>query len=166
MFDTIVYIPTILAYAFISLLVLILGFIVMYVSHKVYAYIYDSLPVAQFSESSILSANKLNRISAVITKSECQIGRKSKTALRIYVNIEPCYLAYVVFETDHNHGTNSGNENREIQSNFDLLNEGRCMRLIKYFDSLTAIPIGPSMRKCKYPLDNYPSISDYTHRNK
>uniref|UniRef100_A0A1A9UVW1 Uncharacterized protein n=1 Tax=Glossina austeni TaxID=7395 RepID=A0A1A9UVW1_GLOAU len=137
MFDTIVYIPTILAYAFISLLVLILGFIVMYVSHKTYAYIYDSLPVAQFGASSILSATKLNRINAVITKSECQIGRKSKTALRIYVNIEPCYLAYVVYETDHNQETNSGNENHEIQSNFDLLNEGHCMRLIKYFDCLT-----------------------------
>uniref|UniRef100_A0A1A9ZTV1 Uncharacterized protein n=1 Tax=Glossina pallidipes TaxID=7398 RepID=A0A1A9ZTV1_GLOPL len=104
MFDTVVCIPTILAYAFISLLVLILGFIVVYVSHKIYGYIYGSLPVAQFSVSSILSANKLNRISAVITKSECQIGRKSKTD----VNIEPCYPAYMVYETDHNHGTNSG----------------------------------------------------------
>ncbi|XP_055846120.1 uncharacterized protein LOC129912048 isoform X2 [Episyrphus balteatus] len=45
MLDTLIYIPTVLAYTFISLLVVILCFIVVYVSHKVYLNIYDILPV-------------------------------------------------------------------------------------------------------------------------
>uniref|UniRef100_A0A1A9X2Y2 Uncharacterized protein n=1 Tax=Glossina brevipalpis TaxID=37001 RepID=A0A1A9X2Y2_9MUSC len=161
MFDTIVYIPTILAYAFISLLVMILGVIVMYVSHKIYAYIYDTLPVGQLTASSLLSVDKFNRIGAVIVKSECEMGRKSKTALRIYVNVDPCYLAYVIYETDPNHGINSGTE-----SNVGLLNNGRCTRLIKYFDQLTAIPLGPNMRKCTYLFDIDPNTSVDDNANK
>lgn len=81
MFDTLVYIPAILAYTFISLLVVILGFIVIYVTHKIYTSIYDNLPVAQLSSKSALS-NKIKTLaqpSAVLSLGGKSDGRKSKT---------------------------------------------------------------------------------------
>uniref|UniRef100_A0A1I8NHC6 Uncharacterized protein n=1 Tax=Musca domestica TaxID=7370 RepID=A0A1I8NHC6_MUSDO len=96
-----VYIPTILAYTFISLLVVILGFIVIYVSHKIYVTIYDNLPVAQLSSASS-SASKISQGIKKMAKSSSlvtgPIARKSKTALRIIVTLEPCYLAYAVYK--------------------------------------------------------------------
>lgn len=43
MLDTLAYLPTILAYVFISLLISILTFIVVYISHKLYYIIYDNV---------------------------------------------------------------------------------------------------------------------------
>lgn len=86
MFDSLVYIPAILAYTFVTLLVVILGFIVIYVSHKIYATIYDNLPVAQLSSSSSTITNKLKKSmvqpSAIVSGLAVggqMMGRKSKT---------------------------------------------------------------------------------------
>lgn len=43
MLDTLAYLPTILAYVFISLLISILTFIVVYICHKLYYIIYDNV---------------------------------------------------------------------------------------------------------------------------
>ncbi|KAL5290605.1 hypothetical protein ACFFRR_010146 [Megaselia abdita] len=43
MLNTLVYLPTILAYVFISLLISILTFIVVYICHKLYYIIYDNV---------------------------------------------------------------------------------------------------------------------------
>ena len=82
MFNTLVYIPTILAYTFISLLVVILGFIVIYVTHKIYTTLYDNLPVAQLSSRSSLTQKfkTMAQPSSIITlKTEGLGSRKSKT---------------------------------------------------------------------------------------
>uniref|UniRef100_A0A1I8P5J4 Uncharacterized protein n=1 Tax=Stomoxys calcitrans TaxID=35570 RepID=A0A1I8P5J4_STOCA len=80
MFDTISYIPTILAYIFISLLVTILGFIVIYVSHKIYVTIYDNLPVAQLSPSSSTKITQKIKTMSQPSALVCgPMGRKSKT---------------------------------------------------------------------------------------
>lgn len=43
MFDTLVYIPLVLAYVFVSLLISILFFIVIFISHKIYLIICDNI---------------------------------------------------------------------------------------------------------------------------
>ncbi|XP_055914571.1 uncharacterized protein LOC129947859 isoform X2 [Eupeodes corollae] len=58
MLDTLIYIPTVLAYTFISLLISILCFIVVYVSHKVYLSIYDILPVTPANSNQDLYKSK------------------------------------------------------------------------------------------------------------
>lgn len=62
MYETIAYIPTAMAYVFVVLLVLILGFIVIYISHKLYTYIYDYMPVPQISAASLQRKFRTRRI--------------------------------------------------------------------------------------------------------
>lgn len=85
MLDTIVYIPTILAYVFILLLVVILCFIVVYVSHRIYVCIYDNLPVAHAAISTIMSMEYKDNLPSrsnsgiVLSSNEALHERKAKT---------------------------------------------------------------------------------------
>ncbi|XP_055914570.1 uncharacterized protein LOC129947859 isoform X1 [Eupeodes corollae] len=81
MLDTLIYIPTVLAYTFISLLISILCFIVVYVSHKVYLSIYDILPVTPANSNQDLYKSK-----------------SPPAALRIYIWIGRSRLALLVLE--------------------------------------------------------------------
>ncbi|XP_055846118.1 uncharacterized protein LOC129912048 isoform X1 [Episyrphus balteatus] len=87
MLDTLIYIPTVLAYTFISLLVVILCFIVVYVSHKVYLNIYDILPVTPTNATKSIYKSK------------------SAPALRIYIWIGRSRLAILVLEPVGSAGT-------------------------------------------------------------
>ncbi|XP_046808325.1 uncharacterized protein LOC111683170 [Lucilia cuprina] len=163
MFNTLVYIPTILAYTFITLLVVILGFIVIYVAHKIYTTVYDNLPVAQLvSKSSVSHESDImtdsHTMLTQVTKMDGLQCRKSKTALRIIVTLEPCYLAYMVFESKllyynpNNHyasrlyqytrNSNTSQVSQAITGHYDHY------LLIKYFDSLSSIPTLRDLQKC------------------
>ncbi|XP_037820853.1 uncharacterized protein LOC119609899 isoform X1 [Lucilia sericata] len=161
MFNTLVYIPTILAYTFITLLVVILGFIVIYVSHKIYTTVYDNLPVAQLASKSSLSHESdimtdSHTMLTQVNKTDGLQCRKSKTALRIIVTLEPCYLAYMVFESKllynpNNHfasrlyqysrSSNTSQVSQTITGHYDHY-------LIKYFDSLSSLPTLRDLQKC------------------
>ncbi|XP_075160753.1 uncharacterized protein LOC142233639 [Haematobia irritans] len=152
MFDTITSIPTILAYIFISLLVTILGFIVIYVSHKIYVTIYDNLPVAQISSSSpIKITEKIKTISqpSALVCGPMQ-GRKSKTALRITIILEPCYLAYIIFNIRYSLPLWSSSKhpslnclefsNANFTKSWTWNGHNDPKYLIIFFDNLSAIP--------------------------
>ncbi|XP_053955530.1 uncharacterized protein LOC128861417 [Anastrepha ludens] len=137
MLDTIVYIPTILAYVFISLLVIILCFIVVYISHRIYVCIYDNLPVAHAALASIMSMDYKESASSkshsgitLLSASSLQ-ERKTKTALRIIVSLSPTYLAYVTLEG------NKCNKDNQQQNKF-----------IKYYDRLSEIPMADRSPTC------------------
>ncbi|XP_059217000.1 uncharacterized protein LOC106088603 [Stomoxys calcitrans] len=162
MFDTISYIPTILAYIFISLLVTILGFIVIYVSHKIYVTIYDNLPVAPLSPSSSTKITQKIKTMSQPSALVCgPMGRKSKTALRIIVTLEPCYLAYMVFKIGYSAlcslpppMSSTGPSSRQCLSTSQVIVHDPCTWvdhhndrwMLKYYDNLSAIPICHGMR--------------------
>ncbi|XP_017492334.1 PREDICTED: uncharacterized protein LOC108380474 [Rhagoletis zephyria] len=149
MLDTIVYIPTILAYAFISLLVIILCFIVVYISHRIYVCLYDNLPVAHAALSTIMSVdskdNAPNRAhSSILLRSTSGINeRKTKTALRIIVTLAPTYLAYVALELEK--CGKKSNMNKEQY------------KLIKYYDRLSQIPMINPLSRCTSEHELYAS---------
>lgn len=62
MYETIAYIPTVMAYIFVFLLIIILGFIIIYISHKIYTYVYDYMPLPQMSATSIQRRIKSRKI--------------------------------------------------------------------------------------------------------
>ncbi|XP_067643263.1 uncharacterized protein [Eurosta solidaginis] len=129
MLDTIVIIPTILAYVFITLLIVILSFIVIYISHRIYACISDNLPMAQAALSAILSFDDKSQ-SGIALRSPVNFDeRKPKTALRIIVTLAPCYLAYVAYDN---------RQSNELATSSDTNNQNK---IIKYYDRLSEIPI-------------------------
>ncbi|XP_014095553.3 uncharacterized protein [Bactrocera oleae] len=154
MLDTIVYIPTILAYVFILLLVIILCFIMVYVSHRIYVCIYDNLPVAHAAISTIMSMEYKDNLPSksnsgiVLRSNEGLSDRKAKTALRIIVTLAPCYLAYVPLDTDkHNKSTDD----------FELSADYQEHKMIKYYDRLSQIPMTDHMSSCISERQLYPS---------
>ncbi|XP_039966229.1 uncharacterized protein LOC120778479 [Bactrocera tryoni] len=154
MLDTIVYIPTILAYVFILLLVVILCFIVVYVSHRIYVCIYDNLPVAHAAISTIMSMEYKDNLPSrsnsgiVLSSNEALHERKAKTALRIIVTLAPCYLAYVPVDTEK-HGKST--------DDFELNADYHEHKMIKYYDRLSQIPITDHMSSCVSERQLYPS---------
>lgn len=85
MYETIAYIPTVMAYAFVVLLIVILGFIIIYISHKIYTYVYDYMPLPQISSTTLQRKLKSRKVRSSVREEnfndmlESQIQWKSST---------------------------------------------------------------------------------------
>ncbi|KAH8366118.1 hypothetical protein KR093_009321, partial [Drosophila rubida] len=119
--DAIIWLPTLFTYIVFLLILIILFFIVAYVSHKIYISIYDNLPLpaAPLSRSTIVSHSRstialksrttlnvretLRADHASLTTSSRSIWIHNRSTIydtpvsvvRITVTLEPCYLVSV-----------------------------------------------------------------------
>ncbi|EDV95812.1 uncharacterized protein LOC6557299 isoform X2 [Drosophila grimshawi] len=162
--DVIIWLPTLFTYLVFLLILIILFFIVVYVSHKIYISIYDNLPLpaAPRSQSSLnlprdhgLGQNLGQQLSArsVWIQNRSQIHESS--VVRITLTLEPCYLVSVELDFCSNSGQRAISFMCNCSANRPCADRGvhdsNSPRVIKYYDQLFSVPRLKMMMRCTRP---------------
>ncbi|KAH8395308.1 hypothetical protein KR222_009000 [Zaprionus bogoriensis] len=161
--DVIIWLPTLFTYILFLLILVILCFIVAYVSHKIYISIYDNLPLpAAPGSRSSFALRDVPRLSEPLAS---QLSARSiwipnrsaifeSTTVRITLALEPCYL--VSLELDiHNNA-----QDRAVSFMCNCQREGvtTCAatesraadgeRIVKYYSHMSSIPRLKILLRC------------------
>ncbi|KAI8040821.1 uncharacterized protein LOC128258081 [Drosophila gunungcola] len=171
--DVIFFIPTLFTYLLIGLLIVILCFVVVYISHKIYVSVYDNLPLAalpgvshqqlmglrhsnhamtmrEFLESSLRHPRSNQpSLRSLWIQNRSQI-LESSSVLRIVLSLEPCYLVSAEFDVS--------SSRRPVSFLCNCRDEPVCaaveprpsgsVHIVRYFDHLSKIPRLKVMLKC------------------
>ncbi|XP_017041436.1 uncharacterized protein LOC108088236 [Drosophila ficusphila] len=171
--DAIFFIPTLFTYLLIGLLIVILCFVVIYISHKIYVSVYDNLPLASYPGSShqqLLGLRHSNHamtmreyldnslrnprsnqpsLRSVYIQNRSQI-LDSSSVLRIVLALEPCYLVSAEFDASPSRRTISFMCNcpdDPVCAAAEPRPSGS-LHIVRYFDHLSKIPRLRVMMKC------------------
>ncbi|XP_034656518.1 uncharacterized protein LOC117893858 isoform X1 [Drosophila subobscura] len=155
--DAIFLIPTLFTYGLILLLICILCFIVVYISHKIYISIYDNLPLAVHHGSMdsvdmrgyINSPVRTQRSAPHVASSRSQFIHP--TTVRIAVNLEPCYLVGIECDMCPSHRSVTflcSCDHEAPVCAAVLQRPPDAVRIIRYYDQLHKIPRLKFMLKC------------------
>ncbi|XP_016984322.1 uncharacterized protein LOC108048286 [Drosophila rhopaloa] len=171
--DVIFFIPTLFTYLLIGLLIVILCFVVVYISHKIYVSVYDNLPLADLpgnSRQQLMGLRHSNHamtmreyldsslrnprsnqpsLRSVWIQNRSQI-LESSSVLRIVLSLEPCYLVSAEFDVS--------SSRRAVSFMCNCREEPVCaateprpsgsVHIVRYFDHLSKIPRLKVMLKC------------------
>ncbi|XP_030386176.1 uncharacterized protein LOC115632996 [Scaptodrosophila lebanonensis] len=162
--DAIFFIPTLFTYCLILLLIIILCFIVVYISHKIYISIYDNLPLGgsttgiggiQMLSGQLRSRTQSEQFGIQSSNRTIWIHNRSQiyqsTTVRFLLSLEPCYLACIEFDVI------PLSDQRAISLRCDCVCD--CMpsrsvssitkyHIIKYYDHLNKIPHRTAGQNC------------------
>ncbi|KAH8246030.1 uncharacterized protein [Drosophila bipectinata] len=166
--DAIFFLPTLFTYLLILLLICILCFIVIYISHKIYISIYDNLPLPghsrqalvrasnhvmtmrSFFEGSRIARSNQGSLRSLWIQNRSQILDTS-TVLRIVVTLEPCYLVSIEFDVSPSRRAMSFLCTCDRDDTACCAVEPRpsnSVHIIRYFDHLSKVPRLKVMLKC------------------
>lgn len=177
--DAIIWLPTLFTYIVFLLILIILFFIVAYVSHKIYISIYDNLPLpaAPVSRSTI-ATRESTRITRDSTRSELfgtQTSSRSlwipnrsqifaSSVVRITLTMGPCYLVSVGLDILQNPKERAVSFMCNCQDNVMICAAGMersadSLRILKYYDQLSKIPRLRVLLRC-YQRSNMRLVLD------
>ncbi|KAH8327560.1 hypothetical protein KR074_000381 [Drosophila pseudoananassae] len=166
--DAIFFLPTLFTYLLILLLICILCFIVIYISHKIYISIYDNLPLPgnsrqaivrasnhvmtmrSFFQGSRIARSNQGSLRSLWIQNRSQILDTS-TVLRIVVTLEPCYLVSIEFDVSPSRRAMSFLCTCDREDSACCAVEPRpsnSVHIIRYFDHLSKVPRLKVMLKC------------------
>ncbi|XP_017080681.1 uncharacterized protein LOC108114290 [Drosophila eugracilis] len=168
--DVIFFIPTLFTYLLIGLLIVILCFVVIYISHKIYVSVYDNLPLAALPGNSqhlglrhsnhamtmreYLDSSLRNPRSNQPSLRSIWIQNRSQvldsSVLRIVLSLEPCYLVSVEFDINSSW--------KAVSFMCNCREEPVCaaaeprpsgsIHIVRFYEHLTKIPRLKVMLKC------------------
>ncbi|KAH8319513.1 hypothetical protein KR067_012480 [Drosophila pandora] len=167
--DAIFFLPTLFTYLLILLLICILCFIVIYISHKIYISIYDNLPLPGHSRPTLVRAS--NHVMTMRSYFEGSLRSPRSTqaslrslwiqnrsqlldttaVLRIVVSLEPCYLVSIEFDVSPSRKAMSflcTCDRDEPVCGAVEPRPSNSLHIVRYFDHLSKIPRLKVMLKC------------------
>ncbi|XP_068149738.1 uncharacterized protein [Drosophila tropicalis] len=164
--DAIFLIPTLFTYCLILLLIFILCFIVVYISHKIYISVYDNLPLSagpgsnrmmsmrdyleKSTSRSVRSMQASMRSIWIPNRSQIDVS----TSVRIILTLEPCYLVSVEYDIDSRDRAISfmcrcQQDNAPVcAATVHHDQRPSTTHIVRYYDHLTKIPRLRVMLKC------------------
>ncbi|EDW68628.1 uncharacterized protein [Drosophila virilis] len=163
--DAIIWLPTLFTYIVFLLILIILFFIVAYVSHKIYISIYDNLPLpaAPGSRSSVAlreysrDFSRLEHVGAQLSSRSVWIHNRStifeSPVVRITLTLEPCFLISVALDiySDPNQraisclcNCNDSDTKCTMMADQAVSN----VRVLKYYDDLASVPRLKVLLRC------------------
>ncbi|XP_043648513.1 uncharacterized protein LOC122616968 [Drosophila teissieri] len=171
--DAIFFIPTLFTYLLIGLLIVILCFVVVYISHKIYVSVYDNLPLAALpgnSRQQLLGLRHSNHamtireyldtslrsprsnqpsLRSVWIQNRSQILETS-SVLRIVLSLEPCYLVSAEFDVSSSRKAISFLCNCRDQPVCAAAEQrpSGSLHIVRFYDHLSKIPRLKVMLKC------------------
>ncbi|KAH8302768.1 hypothetical protein KR044_010642, partial [Drosophila immigrans] len=173
--DVIIWLPTLFTYIVFVLILIILFFIVAYVSHKIYISIYDNLPLpaAPPSRSTITShsrstltfrsrstingreSTRTEHLGSIASSRSIWIQNRSTiydtTVVRITLTLEPCYLASVGLDILPQHRAvsflcNCGDNVGQCAAS--VARDDDSLRILRYYDQLAKMPRLKLLLRC------------------
>ncbi|XP_016955487.2 uncharacterized protein LOC108028287 [Drosophila biarmipes] len=171
--DAIFFIPTLFTYLLIGLLIVILCFVVVYISHKIYVSVYDNLPLAALPGTSRQQLLGLRRSNHAMTMREYLDNSlrnprsnqpslrsvwiqnrsqllESSSVLRIVLSLEPCYLVSAEFDVSSSRKAISflcNCRDGPVCAATEPRPTGS-VHIVRFFDHLSKIPRLKVMLKC------------------
>ncbi|ALC43546.1 CG3288 [Drosophila busckii] len=155
--DAIIWLPTLFTYLFFLFILIILFFIVAYVSHKIYISIYDNLPLPAAPNSRSLLSMRSEQLRDQPSARTIWIQNRSQiyesTAVRAVLSLEPCYLVSVELDIY----CNPKKRNISFMCNCEepvdhcaatSKRESKTMRVLKHYDHLSQVPRLKVLMRC------------------
>ncbi|XP_062129847.1 uncharacterized protein LOC133841416 [Drosophila sulfurigaster albostrigata] len=176
--DAIIWLPTLFTYIVFLLILIILFFIVAYVSHKIYISIYDNLPLpaAPLSRSSIASRSRSTialRSRTTINARETSRGDhmslsassrsiwiqnrsaiyEASTVVRVTLTLEPCYLVSIGLDilphSEHRAVSFLCNcQDKVAKCAATAERDIDSLRILRYYDQLSKVPRLKLLLRC------------------
>ncbi|KAM8710828.1 hypothetical protein ACLKA7_017455 [Drosophila subpalustris] len=160
--DAIIWLPTLFTYIVFLLILIILFFIVAYVSHKIYISIYDNLPLpaAPVSRSTLVpkESTRSDLFGTQTSSRSIWIQNRSQifdsTVVRITLTLEPCYLVSVGLDIYQNPQQRAVSflcncrDSVEMQCAAALERDANCLRILKYYDHMSKVPRLKLLLRC------------------